>query len=101
MKTTYTPGPWELQAGRSIKTVSGDFYLTYGKDKHGNPNFRDFCELDRNAQLIAAAPELLAALENAANVIAGIATGDLQTIGKDSPALAQARSAIAKAKGGA
>ena len=49
--------------------------------------------------LIAAAPDLLAALENAANVLAGIATGDLDTIGKDSPALLQARAAIAKAKG--
>lgn len=49
--------------------------------------------------LIEAAPDLLAALENAANVLAGIATGDLDTIGKDSPALLQARAAIAKAKG--
>lgn len=52
----------------------------------------------RNAELV---PELLAALENAANVLAGIATGDLKTIGKDSPALAQCRAAISKAKGGA
>lgn len=56
-------------------------------------------EPDSNMRLIAAAPELLAALENAANVLAGIATGDLKTIGKDSPALVQARAAIAKARG--
>lgn len=63
MKTAHTPGPWILEAGRSINTSSGNFYLSYGKDKHRNPNFSNFCELDRNAQLIAAAPDLLAALE--------------------------------------
>lgn len=50
-----------------------------------------------NAKLIAAAPELLEACLNAANVIAGIATGDLQTVKKDSPALLQLRAAIEKA----
>jgi hypothetical protein len=59
MRTKHTPGPWKLQAGRSIVTPSGAFYLTYGQDKYGNPNFKDFCELDRNAQLIAASPKLL------------------------------------------
>ena len=60
MSEHHTPGPWELQAGRSFKTVSGEFYLSYGQDKHGNPNFRNFCELDANARLIAAAPETAA-----------------------------------------
>lgn len=50
--------------------------------------------------LFAAAPELLEALENAGNVLAGIATGDLKTIDKDSPALKKAREAIKKAKEG-
>jgi len=47
----------------------------------------------------AAAPDLLAALENATNVLAGLAVGDLKTIYHNSPALAQARAAIAKARG--
>lgn len=63
MKTAYTPGPWNLEAGRSIQTKNGSFYITYGKDKNGNPNFPDFCELDRNAHLVSAAPELLHALK--------------------------------------
>lgn len=53
----YTKGPWILEAGRSFKTVSGDFYITYGKDRHGNPNFKNFVELDNNAHLISAAPD--------------------------------------------
>lgn len=54
---------------------------------------------EATAKLFAAAPDLLKALENARNVLAAIATGDLATIERDSPALAQARAAIEKAKG--
>jgi hypothetical protein len=61
---THTPGPWTLEAGRSIVTPSGSFYLSYGSDKTGKPNFPNFCELDANARLIAAAPEMLAALND-------------------------------------
>lgn len=63
MSTTHkhTPGPWQLGAGRTFTTTSGEFYITYGQDRHKNPLFRDFCELDANARLIAAAPELLGA----------------------------------------
>lgn len=65
MNSSYTPGPWKLQDGRCIVTSSGTFYLAYGTEKGSNaPLFRNFCELDRNAQLVAAAPDLLAALED-------------------------------------
>lgn len=64
----FTPGPWSLEAGRSIVTPSGRFYLGYGSHpKSGNPEFRNFVELDNNAHLCAAAPELYAALEDALN----------------------------------
>ena len=97
MKTTYTPGPWRFD-----ERFDGVFIIKDNKLKH----VADFgkCDLPEtfsNMRIIAAAPELLAALENAANVLAGIATGDLKTLRKDSPALAQARAAIAKAKDGA
>ncbi len=59
----HTPGPWTVSAGRVITTRSGQFYLTYGKDKHGNPLFKDFVELDNNAHLIAAAPAMYEALK--------------------------------------
>ncbi len=42
--------------------------------------------------------EMVAALKNAANVFAGLATGQLKKIDRDSPALAQIRAAIAKAE---
>ena len=59
----FTPGPWTVSAGRVITTSSGQFYLTYGKDKYGNPLFKDFVELDNNAHLIAAAPAMYEALK--------------------------------------
>ena len=62
----FTPGPWTVSAGRVITTSSGQFYLTYGKDKYGNPLFKDFVELDNNAHLIAAAPAMYEALQHAA-----------------------------------
>ena len=49
------------------------------------------------AILISAAPDLLAALQNAANVLAALATGQLTKVERDSPALISARAAIAKA----
>ena len=61
---THTPGPWELEAGRCFRTQSGTFYLAYGSDpKTSAPHFKSPTELDANARLIAAAPDLLAALE--------------------------------------
>lgn len=96
--TQHTPGPWKLEAGRSFVTQSGTFYLSYGRDPDSNAaNFPNFCELDRNAVLISAAPDLLAALESV------IAYED------DAPppdsygaeVYAAARAAIVKARGGA
>jgi hypothetical protein len=51
-------------------------------------------KLERD-QLIAA--ELLAACQNAANILAALATGQLTAIHRDSSALSQLRAAIAKA----
>lgn len=66
MPRTYPhpPGPWTLEAGRSISTSSGRFYLGYGRDAHGNAEFKSPCELDSIAHLVAAAPDLLAALQS-------------------------------------
>ena len=44
--------------------------------------------------------ELLDAAQNAANVLAALATGQLETITPDSPAIAQLRTAITNAKKG-
>ena len=85
----HTPGPWNLEAGRSIVTSSGAFYLSYGKDKaSGAPHFSNFCELDANARLIAAAPDLLAELEKLVKVA-----------GRLGASCAGAKAALAKANG--
>jgi len=103
MKAMHTPGPWKVNRKykMSVETCADGQGVNLIAECSDPDGFRSAGEDQANAILIAAAPELLAALENAANVLAGIATGDLKTIGKDSPALVQARSAIAKAKGGA
>ncbi len=64
---SHTPGPWELLDGRNIKTVNGIFYLAYGCDEHSSkkPFFlskeNGWSELEANAKLTAAAPDLLEA----------------------------------------
>lgn len=52
----------------------------------------------RNAVLLASAPKLLLALQDCLNVMAGVATGDLKTIRKDSPAIQRARDVIREAQ---
>jgi len=102
METKHTPGPWILDSGRTIKTQSGDFYITYGTEKKtGNPLFRNFCELDENARLIASAPELLAALEGLFEQCAMVHKhwGDGANGKQADAAIAAGRAAIARAKG--
>lgn len=90
----FTPGPWAVSAGRVITTSSGQFYLTYGKDKYGNPLFKDFVELDNNAHLIAAAPAMYEALSELVKYLRGeVADEALDTwapVFKAAMALAQA-----------
>ena len=89
----HTPGPWSVSTERGILDIgapgAGLLAMVSRSQLLGDSN--------ANARLFAAAPELLAALTNALNVLAGIATGDLATVHRDSPAIAQARAAIAKA----
>lgn len=59
-------------------------------DKVVPPKWRD---------LFVAAPDMLEALTDAGNVLAGLATGQLKSIQKDSPVLDKIRAAILKAKG--
>ena len=84
---------WNLQAGRNIETPDGTFYLTYGKDKCGNPHFKDFVKLDAIARQVAALPELIAALEWALSQV----DDDLDL--EHQGAVSAARAAITKAKG--
>jgi hypothetical protein len=67
---THTPGPWYVVdkqvrglASGQIATVGGDFYDDGRKDADGW-TFSPPLDTAANARLIAAAPELLAALKN-------------------------------------
>lgn len=91
---THAPSPWLNVEGHIESIDHGKKYIVAIVQ---NEAFT----LDSNkanALLIAAAPELLKALKNALNVLAGIATGDLPTITRDSAAIKQAREAITKAE---
>ncbi len=93
MKTNHTPGPWSL-VGMLIEAPREQAICSMKP-----PHFNGYANAEANARLIASAPDLLAACQNAANVLAALATGHLESIDRDSPALAQLRAAIAKAKG--
>ena len=88
---THTPGPWTIQAearrnGRWIKSRDGQDIAQILLTK-------DTSEASANARLIAAAPDLLAALERLESA-ADTFHADIQI----KLALKQARAAIVKAK---
>lgn len=101
MSAKHTPGPWTIdpegETAWTIESASGtplcDVYIE--RDSNNSPT----PECEANARLIAAAPEMLVALQNAGNVLAALATGQLKGITADSSALALIRDAIAKATG--
>ena len=69
--TKHTPGPWFVEADTDIVTDDGDFIAT---THDPNSDVGTQAEYDY-ARLIAAAPELLAALENVqtdAETLAGL-----------------------------
>lgn len=111
MKTTHTPGPWTLKSdpfhfdtlssivggetkGESMRFPSHELHVEIG-------GFADFKRQEANARLIAAAPELLdalqfAMLERACNAGDAILSGD-----EWREFAIKARAAIAKATGDA
>lgn len=102
-KTKHTPLPWFImdymdyeetkQVAISDETATRYIAVLDDNDETDEANAAFIVRACNNHY------ELLEALENAANVLAGIATGDLKTIDRDSPALLKARTAIAKAEG--
>jgi len=111
MKAQHTPGPWEAQTNRSPLTITHELpHLPQAKG--GHRQFREIAEVyvsDKgdgapedfaNAALIAAAPELLAALKAIlARVESGEGMGGKFLGGPPLP-IREARAAIAKAGGG-
>lgn len=97
METKHTPGPWEAildekQPRRRGGVVAGRMALVRaGGDMcidctHSGNNYEEDAA---NARLIAAAPDLLAALESLLNALPSATTH---------PAIQQARAALARAK---
>lgn len=83
--TTYTPGPWHYEEStKTIRSIPTNYWLATMDSWDGAVNS------EANARLIAAAPELLAALQRLMAYDFG-----------DSAGAIQARAAIAKATGGA
>ncbi|MGU0641396.1 hypothetical protein ACSEOW_29955 [Pseudomonas aeruginosa] len=66
-KQSYTPGPWQWSNGRLLHNVPGEYSDTILdiQDKVWRPTEED-------ARLIAAAPDLLEALTEAADILWGL-----------------------------
>jgi hypothetical protein len=85
--------PWKFQQGK--EPFTGEIRNCEGRLLNHASGIDAKDEADM--RLMSAAPELLEALQNAGNVLAALATGQLKTVSRDSSALKQIRAAIAKA----
>ena len=106
MTNKHTPGPWHIDASKSFYVFASGALAEQAGVEHGP--FICNASTQANAALIASAPDLLAerdrllqanaelvaALQNALNVLAGLAVGELQSIDRNSPAIAKARAAL-------
>ena len=87
--TQFTPGPWTINAGLSVKGNGGRHIAKVGAEHLDSQTDR------ANAGLIAAAPEMYEALQAVVDQLQAVgAPGSVYN-----PALTQARKALAKAKG--
>lgn len=93
---THTPGPWRITTD-FIGVYDSEARRIANLDSDGAPDF-DVDETLANARLIAAAPELLVALEEMVAAFGWQAPNANPTV---ETAVATAWKAIAKAKGGA
>ena len=93
MEQQHTPAPWYAQYGAILVGVNAPRAIADVD--------RDTDEGDANARLIAAAPDLLAALEEAGSLLDALSDG-YADIGADTRVISRrkaARAAIAKARG--
>jgi hypothetical protein len=92
--TSHTPGPWSLLANEVI-SKSGDVIADVtGGEGNRFIDDEDNAECQANAHLIAAAPDLLAALEYALEFLTANDDGEEDVVNR----IASAKAAIAKAK---
>lgn len=93
-QTQHTPGPWQYWPSIGQVNRPGDPNQICNIPPNGDKKPAD--ENDANARLIAAAPELLEALE----MVVNIATHPKATKADIKRIAEEARAALAKAKGG-
>lgn len=99
--TKHTPGPWEYKGGKVLSRTSPHAGLVAHIYEKGNllwdknniepVGWSDTAQRDANAHLIAAAPDLLAALKG----LMAWCAGDVLNV----PEVNAARDAVAKAEG--
>jgi len=99
MSASHTPGPWRADR-RAI--LAGEGMQTRCIAEVWSGAAASLQEADANERLIAAAPELLAALERlVANIERWLETGAVATAAESHAMYDQMVAVIAKAKGGA
>ena len=107
--TGHTPGPWSF-CNPTIPP-EGDWYIEDGQgrtfasvfrdeDKHQTLYPDEIKAAAANARMIAAAPELLEALDRCAFLLGRISDGDCDALDNAATVESAARAAIAKATGG-
>jgi hypothetical protein len=103
--SAHTPGPWSRFAPLGLvgnwwaeHLPEGSLVIATGNDAGDRVIAATPSQQDANAHLIAAAPDLYAALEAALSLL----TADLRTVSDSTykATVGQIRSAIAKARGG-
>jgi hypothetical protein len=97
--SAHTPGPWSLSGVMALDTP---MWIVSVPGEQARIEISDYSqESEANARLIAAAPDLLAALEG----LVEVAKAALEEVNRDgaewhvAAELAEARAAIAKARG--
>ena len=101
---THTPGPWEM--GRHATPESCPQFGVYAENGNGrdlahvvSAGTTRHAETEANARLIAAAPDLLEALQKLTDVLADVYSSEAQAKRALCSASKTARTAIAKAEG--
>lgn len=104
-KVKHTPGPWKYheELGAQFSMVGNSDYVVAGIPNETWTGCEDDLPIQRaNARLIAAAPDLLEALETAASHVCSLLCPSVKRTGEEwthSKECEQVRAAIAKAKG--
>lgn len=103
MITQHTPGPWAVRhTDNGLRIVYSDGELrSHVADLHSMSLCEEHGSLRANASLIAAAPDLLSALQQTYNAIAWDIPGGNLSDEEEEALLDTIRAAIAKAEGGA